>query len=176
MNNRKDKGPRINDQITASEVRLIDENGEMVGVVSVGEAIERAQEAGLELIEISPNAAPPVCKILDFGKFKYEQQKKENAAKKKQKTVTTKEVKIRPNIEEHDLQVKIKRARKFLVGGDKVRFSMMFRGRENEHKHLGMKIIERAKDELDDVSKPEMGPKLEGNQILMILVPASSDI
>ena len=125
------------------------------------------------MIEISPNAEPPVCKILDFGKFKYEQQKKDTAAKKKQKTIATKEVKIRPHIEEHDFQVKVRNARKFLEGGDKVRFSMMFRGRENEHKHLGMKIIERARDELELVSKAEMGPKLDGNQILMVLVPDS---
>ncbi len=176
MNNRKDRGPRINDKITAKEIRLIDENGEMIGVVPLEEGLRRAEEAGLELIEISPNAAPPVCKVLDFGKFKYEQQKKDNAAKKKQKTVTTKEVKIRPHIEEHDFQVKINKARKFLQGGDKVRFSMMFRGRENEHKHLGMKIIQRAKEELDDVSKPEMGPKLDGNQIIMILVPATIEL
>jgi len=176
LNNRKNnRGPRINNQIEAQEIRLIDANGEMRGVVSLQQGIEAAEKAGLDLIEISPNAEPPVCKVLDYGKYKYEQQKKENVAKKKQKTVTTKEIKIRPHIEEHDLQVKIKRARKFLHDGNKVRFSMMFRGRENEHKNFGMDIIKRAKDELDDISKAEMGPKLDGNQIIMILVPAGSE-
>lgn len=174
MSNTTIKGPRINDQITAKEIRLIDENGEMVGIVPVKQGLEAAERAGLDLIEISPNAEPPVCKVLDFGKYKYEMQKKEAAAKKKQKVIATKELKIRPNIEEHDLQVKVKQARKFLSDGDKVRFSMMFRGRENEYKHIGMKVVEKVKEDLSDVSKAESGPKLDGNQIIMILVSADA--
>lgn len=168
------QGPRINDEITAKEIRLIDENGEMLGVTSLKQALEKAEDAGMDLIEISPNAEPPVCKILDHGKYRYEMQKKENAAKKKQKVITTKELKLRPNIEDHDLQVKIKQARKFLEGGDKVRFSMMFRGRENEHKEIGLKIVHKAQEALDDIAKAEMGPKFEGNQVLMIMAPSAS--
>ncbi len=150
---------------------MVDENGEMVGVVPLSVGLDRASSAGLDLIEISPNAEPPVCKILDYGKFRYEQQKKTNASKKKQKVNVTKELKLRPNIEDHDLQVKLKAARKFLHNGDKVRFSLMFRGRENDHKDLGFVVIEKVKDQLDEIAKPEFGPKLDGRQIIMIVAP-----
>lgn len=171
MNTRPDnnKGPRINNQISAKEIRLIDENGEMMGVVSIQEGIRLAREAGLDLIEISPNAEPPVCKIFDFGKYRYELQKKEAAAKKKQKVVDTKELKLRPYIEDHDLQVKIRKARDFIQDGDKVRFSMVFRGRENEHRETGMAVIKQAQDALTDIAKAEMGPKFEGNQVIMVM-------
>lgn len=143
----------------------------MIGVVSLDEALRKAEEAGLDLVEISPNAAPPVCKILDYGKYKYEQQKKANEARKKQKTVDVKEVKIRPSIEEHDYGVKLKNARRFLESGDKVKVSMRFRGREMSHQEIGMEVLERFKSDLEDTGKPEMGPKLEGRQMIMILVP-----
>ncbi len=152
-------------------MRLVDSEGEMIGVVSLDEALRKAEEAGLDLVEISPNAAPPVCKILDYGKYKYEQQKKANEARKKQKTVDVKEVKIRPSIEEHDYGVKLKNARRFLESGDKVKVSMRFRGREMSHQEIGMEVLERFKSDLEDTGKPEMGPKLEGRQMIMILVP-----
>ncbi len=143
----------------------------MVGVVPLEEGLTRASSAGLDLIEISPNAEPPVCKILDYGKFRYEQQKKTNAAKKKQKVNVTKELKLRPHIEDHDLQVKLKNARKFLHNGDKVRFTLMFRGRENDHKDIGFTVIEKVRDELEEIAKPEFGPRLDGRQIIMIVAP-----
>lgn len=168
------KGPRVNNQITSKEIRLIDENGEMVGVVSIQEGLRMAKDAGLDLIEISPNAEPPVCKIFDLGKYRYEMQKKEAAAKKKQKVIETKELKLRPYIEDHDLQVKIRKAREFIEEGDKVRFSMVFRGRENEHREIGMAVIKQAQEALTDIAKAEMGPKFEGNQVILIMVTSSS--
>ncbi|MBI1215141.1 MAG: translation initiation factor IF-3 [Alphaproteobacteria bacterium] len=170
----RDVGPRTNGQIRAEKVRVIDEDGEMVGVMSVRDAIEKAEDAGLDLIEISPNAEPPVCKIGDFGKYRYEQQKKEAAARKNQKIVTTKEVKLRPNIEEHDIQVKLRNARRFFDDGDKVRFTLQFRGRENEHREFGYALIRRIKEELLDVGKVEMDARQEGNSIVMIMVPAKA--
>jgi len=143
----------------------------MAGVVSLTEALERADNFGLDLIEISPNAKPPVCKISDFGKFRYEEQKRLSEARKKQKTVTTKEVKIRPNIEQHDLDVKIRRAKKFIEDGNKVRFSMQFRGREHEHKDIGMKVMVGVRDIIEEIGKIEKEPRLEGGQILMITTP-----
>lgn len=143
----------------------------MVGVVSAREAQNMAQEAGLDLIEISPNAEPPVCKISDFGKYRYELQKKEAAARKNQKVVLTKELKIRPNIEEHDLQVKIRNAKRFVDDGDKVRFSMQFRGREFEHKEIGLAVLGRVRNELAEYAKIEQEPKFEGGQVIMIVVP-----
>jgi translation initiation factor IF-3 len=143
----------------------------MVGVVSVREGLSLAQEAGLDLIEISPNAEPPVCKISDFGKHRYELQKKEAAARKNQKIILTKELKIRPNIEEHDFQVKIRSAKRFVDEGDKVRFSLQFRGREFEHKEIGMAVINRARNELAEYAKIEQEPKFEGGQVIMIIVP-----
>lgn len=153
-------------------MRVIGADGEMLGVLSVREALSAAEEAGLDLIEISPNAEPPVCKISDFGKYRYELQKKEAAARKNQKVVTTKELKLRPNIEEHDIQVKLRSARRFFEDGDKVRFILQFRGREAEHKEFGWAIIRRIKEELADVGKPELDARQEGSSIVMIMVPA----
>ncbi len=167
-------GPRINNQIRADKVRLIGADGEMVGVVSVREALETAEESGLDLIEISPHAEPPVCKISDFGKYRYELQKKEAAARKNQKITVTKEVKIRPNIEEHDFQVKLRSAKRFIEEGDKVRFSMQFRGREHEHKDIGMGVMTRARDEIALLGKIEQEPRLEGGQVIMIVVPKTA--
>jgi translation initiation factor IF-3 len=146
----------------------------MVGVVSVREALAAAQEAGLDLIEISPNADPPVCKISDFGKYRYELQKKEAAARKNQKIILTKELKIRPNIEEHDLQVKIRSAKRFLDEGDKVRFSLQFRGREFEHKEIGMAVLGRVRTELAEHAKIEQEPRFEGGQVIMMIVPKTA--
>jgi translation initiation factor IF-3 len=155
-------------------VRVIDEEGEMMGIMSVRDALSKAEEAGLDLIEISPNAEPPVCKIGDFGKYRYEQQKKEAAARKNQKIVITKELKLRPNIEEHDIQVKLRNARRFFEDGDKVRFTLQFRGRENEHREFGYALIRRIKEELMDIGKVEMDARQEGNSIIMIMVPAKT--
>ncbi len=165
----KDEGPRINGQIRATSVRVIDADGEMLGVLSVREAIAKAEEAGLDLIEISPNAEPPVCKIGDIGKHRYEQQKKEAAARKNQKTVLTKELKFRPNIEEHDIQTKLRNAKRFFEDGDKVRFSLQFRGRENEHREIGWAIIKRVKEELLPFGKIESDARAEGNTIIMVM-------
>lgn len=167
-----DDGPRVNDQIRAEKIRVIDADGEMKGVMSVREALVLAEEAGLDLVEISPNTDPPVCKILDYGKYKYEQQKKAAEARKKQKIVDLKEIKIRPGIEQHDYEVKLRNARKFLEGGDKVKFTMRFRGREMSHIQLGRDLLQKMKEELAPVSKVEYEPKLEGRQMIMILVPA----
>lgn len=144
----------------------------MLGVLSTREAIQRAEDAGLDLIEISPNAEPPVCKIGDIGKFRYEQQKKEAAARKNQKTVVTKEVKFRPNIEEHDIQTKLRNAKRFFEEGDKVRFSLQFRGRENEHREIGWAIIKRVKEEMAPFGKIESDARAEGNTIIMIMSAA----
>ena len=144
----------------------------MLGVFPTKAAIEKAYDAGLDLVEVSPNADPPVCKILDYGKYKYEQQKKANEARKKQKTIDVKEVKIRPGIEDHDYQVKMKNARRFLENGDKVKVTMRFRGREMAHQDIGMAVLERMKKELEELSKVELQPKLEGRQMIMILASA----
>lgn len=165
----KDEGPRINGQIRASSVRVIDADGEMLGVLTVREAIAKAEDAGLDLIEISPNAEPPVCKIGDIGKHRYEQQKKEAAARKNQKTVLTKELKFRPNIEEHDIQTKLRNAKRFFEDGDKVRFSLQFRGRENEHREIGWALIKRVKEELLPFGKIESDARAEGNTIIMVM-------
>lgn len=165
----KDKGPRINNDIFADEVRVVGADGEMLGVMSVAAGVEAAEEAGLDLVEVSPNAKPPVCKILDYGKYKYEQQKKAAEARKKQKTVDVKEIKVRPNIEDHDYNVKIKAARKFLNNEDKVKVTLRFRGREMAHKDLAAKLLERIKTDLADLSKVELEPKMEGRQMIMVL-------
>ncbi len=169
-----DDGPRVNEQITTKEIRVVGADGEMLGVMAVSKAIQLAEEVGLDLVEISPNAEPPVCKILDYGKYKYEQQKKANEARKKQKTVDVKEVKIRPGIEDHDYNVKMKAARKFLENGDKVKVTMRFRGREMAHQQIGMDLLKRMQEELADVSKVEFSPKLEGRQVMMVLGPEAS--
>ncbi len=165
-------GPRINNQIRADKVRVIGAAGEMLGVLSIREAQAAAEEAGLDLIEISPNAEPPVCKISDFGKYRYELQKKEAAARKNQKIVLTKELKLRPNIEEHDIQVKLRSAKRFFEDGDKVRFILQFRGREAEHKEFGWALIRRIKEELSAVGKIEMDARQEGSAIVMIMTSA----
>jgi translation initiation factor IF-3 len=160
--------------ITADPIRLIGSDGEMVGVVGIQEAISKAAEAGLDLVEISPNAEPPVCKILDYGKYKYEQQKKANEAKKKQKVVEVKELKLRPTIEKHDFEVKLKKARKFIEDGNKVKFTLRFRGREMSHIELGMNVLKQYQTELEDIAKAELEPKTEGRQMIMILGPETA--
>lgn len=143
----------------------------MLGVMSVEEGVAAAEEAGLDLVEVSPNADPPVCKILDFGKYKYEQQKKAAEARKKQKTVDVKEIKVRPNIEDHDYQVKLKAAKRFLGNEDKVKVTLRFRGREMAYKDMAAKLLDRIRDDLSDLSKVEFEPKMEGRQMIMILAP-----
>jgi translation initiation factor IF-3 len=152
-------------------VRLVDENGEMVGVVSTGEGLEMAKDAGLDLVEISPNADPPVCKILDFGKFKFEEQKKRHEQRKKQKIIAVKEIKMRPSIDVHDYDVKIRNARRFIDDGDKVKVTIRFRGRELAHQQLGMKVLERMRDDMEEVSKVEQTPQMEGRMMIMVIAP-----
>jgi|TARA_B100001964_G_scaffold84870_1_gene95788 translation initiation factor IF-3 len=152
-------------------IRVVGADGEMVGVVSVEEAIEMAYEVGLDLVEVSPNADPPVCKILDYGKFKYEKQKKQHEARKKQKTIDVKEIKMRPSIDVHDYEVKMRNARRFLDDGDKVKITIRFRGREMAHQELGMKVLDRVREELDDLTKVEQFPKLEGRMMTMVIAP-----
>ncbi len=165
------KGPRVNEDILEEEVRLIDEKGENHGAVQTEKAIEMAKAAGLDLVEISPNATPPVCKILDYGKYKYEAQKKASLARKKQKTVDVKEIKLRPGIEKHDYDVKMRAIDKFLSGGDKVKVTLRYRGREMAHQELGMEVLNRVRDQFADVTKIEQMPKMEGRQMIMILAP-----
>ena len=153
------------------EIRLVDERGEMVGVVSRNEALDMAADAGLDLVEIAPNADPPVCKILDFGKYKYEEQKKKNEAKKKQKVIEVKEVKFRPSIDDHDYDVKMRSMQKFIGEGDKVKVTMRFRGRELAHQELGMDVLMRVKGDLDTVAKVEQFPRMEGRQMTMVVSP-----
>lgn len=153
------------------KVRLIDENGEMMGVLPTRAALEKAQAAGLDLVEISPNADPPVCKILDYGKYRYQEQKRKSEARKKQKVVEIKELKLRPGIEEHDFDVKMKAAIRFLEAGDKVKFTLRFRGREMAHQHLGFKLMQRVKEVLEGKMKVDQEPKLEGNQAIMVVSP-----
>ncbi len=171
MPRRKDDGPRMNSDITVSEVRLVDAEGEMHGVVATSKAIEMAEEAGLDLVEVSPNAEPPVCKILDYGKYKYEQQKKANQARKKQKTVEVKEVKMSPRIEQNDYDVKLRNARRFLESGNKVKVSMRFRGREMAHQDIGRELFTKMCTELEELCVIELHPKFEGRQMIMILGP-----
>lgn len=165
-------GPRINDQIRAREIRVVDEQGEMLGVMTPFEAIKIAQEQGLDLVEISPNAAPPVCKILDYGKYKYELQKKAAEARKKQKIIEIKELKLRPTIGAHDYEIKIKQARKFIEEGDKVKFTLRFRGREQAHLDLSLGVMRRAKADLAEITKVEQDITSEGRQAVMVLMPA----
>ena len=167
----KPKGPRTNDRIRASEVQVIGSDGKNCGTISLKEAIELAREEGLDLVEISPNASPPVCKIIDIGKYKYDLQKKANKAKKKQKITSLKEIKLRPVTEIHDYNFKIKNAQKFLEKGDKVKFTVKFRGREMQHKHLGNELMERIINDTKSLGKVEIYPKLEGRQIIMIIQP-----
>jgi len=167
----KDTGPRVNERITAPKVRLIGPDGGNHGVVDIDTARDAAAQVGLDLVEISPNADPPVCKVLDFGKYKYEQQKKANVAKKKQKTQDVKEIKMRPGIDVHDYETKMKSMNKFLTAGDKVKVTLRFRGREMAHQDLGLKVLQRVQDDISDVAKVESHPRMEGRQMTMVVAP-----
>lgn len=167
----KAEEPRVNRGIRAPSIRLIDHNGNMVGVVPVAEGLRLAEQVGLDLVEISPGAEPPVCKVLDYGKYKYEVQKREHEARKKQKVIQIKEIKLRPTIDKHDLDIKMKHTREFLEEGDKVRISLRFRGREMDHTNLGFQVIERVQEALKDCAKIEQFPKMEGKQIVMTVGP-----
>ena len=162
-------GPKFDDLIQADKVRVIDENGENLGVMFTNEAIEQANELGLNLVEVSPGADPPVCKFLDVGKYRYEAQKKANQARKTQKTQQIKEIKMRPNIDDHDYDVKMRSIMKFLEEGDKVKMTLRFRGREMAHQELGMDLLKRVQDDTAEIAKIEAYPRLEGRQMLMVL-------
>ncbi|MCH7863649.1 MAG: translation initiation factor IF-3 [Proteobacteria bacterium] len=155
----------------ADPLRVVDADGEMVGVISKEEGLEIAYEAGLDLVEVSPNADPPVCKVLDYGKYKYEAQKKANEARKKQKIIDIKEIKMRPGIDEHDYQVKMRSVRRFLDEGDKVKMTIRFRGREMAHQELGMKVLDRVREEVDELAKVEQFPRTEGRLMTMVIAP-----
>ena len=161
----------MNDAIRAPKVRCIDPEGTQLGVLETSEAIRQAEEFGLDLVEVQPNVDPPVCKILDYGKFKYEAQKRANEARKKQKIIDVKEIKLRPNIDEHDYQVKMRAINRFLEEGDKVKLTLRFRGREMAHHELGSKILDRVQEDLDSIAKVEQFPKLEGRQMTMVFAP-----
>ena len=164
-------GPRINDEIRVPRVLLIDQNGEKQGIMPTSSALEAAEEAGLDLVEVSPTADPPVCKILDYGKYKFQEQKKKNEARKRQKLVEVKEIKLRPNIDIHDYEVKTKAMHRFFEEGDKVKVTLRFRGRELAHPELGMKLLQQVRTEFEPVAKVEHEPRMEGKQMIMILAP-----
>ena len=165
------EGPRINEEIRVPRVLLIDENGEKQGEMPTAAALEAAQEAGLDLVEVSPTAVPPVCKILDYGKFKFQEQKKKNEARKRQKIVEVKEIKLRPNIDDHDYDVKAKAMHRFFEEGDKVKVTLRFRGREMAHPELGMQLLQKVKADFEESTKVEYEPRIEGRQMIMILAP-----
>ncbi|HVY11997.1 MAG TPA: translation initiation factor IF-3 [Alphaproteobacteria bacterium] len=167
-------GPRVNREIMARQVRLIDADGEMQGVVATPQALEAAEAAGLDLVEISPNSDPPVCKILDYGKYKYELHKKAAVARKKQKVVELKEIKLRPTIDDNDFNIKMRAAKGFLEEGDKVKVTLRFRGREMAHQELGMQLLTKVKEVLGALARVEFDARFEGRQIVMILAPADS--
>ena len=167
----KDKGPKSNNRINSPEVQVIASNGENLGILNTNEAIAMAKEEGLDLIEIAPNAKPPVCKIIDMGKYKYDAQKKANKAKKKQKKIEIKEIKLRPVTETHDYQFKIKHAQKFISKGDKVKFTIRFKGRELQHSHLGNELMNKIKEDMQDIGKVELDPKFDGKQMIMVIQP-----
>ena len=164
-------GPRINGAIRVPKVRCIDPDGNQLGVLDTREALIKAEDFGLDLVEVQPNAEPPVCKILDYGKFKYEAQKRANEARKKQKIIEVKEIKFRPNIDEHDYQVKMRNVTKFLGAGDKVKVTLRFRGREMAHQELGANVLKRVREETEEIAKVEAMPKMEGRQMIMVLAP-----
>ncbi len=164
-------GPRSNREIRIPKVQLIGANGENLGIVPTDQALKMAEEAGLDLVEISPNVEPPVCKILDLGKLKYSNQKKAAEARKKQKVVEVKEIKMRPNIDTHDYEVKMKAMGRFFDEGDKVKVTLKFRGREMAHQELGMKLLQQVKADVLEIAKVEAEPKLEGRQMMMVLAP-----
>ena len=168
---REPTGPRINDQIRSREVRLIDATGQNVGVVAKFDAIAQAEAAGLDLVEVSPDADPPVCKILDFGKYKYQEQKKAAEARKNQKIVEIKEIKMRPGIDDNDYDVKMRAIKRFFEEGDKVKITLRFRGREMAHSQLGMLVLQRVKADTEPIAKVESEPRFEGKQMVMILAP-----
>ena len=167
----KDRGPRSNNRISSPEVQVITSNGENLGTLSTNEAISMAKHQGLDLIEIAPNANPPVCKIIDMGKNKYDAQKKANLAKKKQKIIALKEIKMRPVTETHDYEFKVKNAKKFIAKGDKVKFTIRFKGRELQHSHLGNELMTKIKDDMKDIGKVELHPKFDGKQMIMVIQP-----
>ena len=167
----KDRGPKSNNRITAPEVQVIGTDGDNIGILNTNEAISMAKEQGLDLIEIAPNAKPPVCKIIDMGKFKYDAQKKANVAKKKQKIVLLKEIKMRPVTEAHDYDFKVKNAKKFIGKGDKVKFTIRFKGRELQHSHLGRELMDKIKVDMQDIGKVELHPKFDGKQMIMVIQP-----
>ena len=168
---KKDTGPRVNERIASPEVRVIGTDGKQLGILSIREALNAAENADSDLVEISPEAKPPVCKIIEYGKLKYQEQKKKNQAKKKQKTIEVKEIKIRPGIEKHDYEVKIRALSKFILNGNKVKVTMRFRGREMEHKDLGFELLNKLQVEVQKIAKTEVTPKIYGKQIMMVLVP-----
>ncbi len=165
-------GPRVNEKILSLKVRLVDEAGEMVGILSQKEALDRAYKAGLDLVEVSPNADPPVCKILDYGKYKFEEQKRRAEIRKKQKVIEIKEIQLRPVIDKHDFEVKMRSARKFIEDGDKLKVTLRFRGRELSHQELGTDVLNRVRETLEDIAKVEQYPKLEGKRMIMVMGPA----
>ena len=167
----KPRGPRYNNRITSPEVQVINSEGENLGVINIQEAISIAKKENLDLIEIAPNAKPPVCKIMDMGKYKYDQQKKLNKAKKKQKKIELKEIKLRPVTEVHDYTFKIKNAQKFISKGDKVKFTIKFKGREMQHTNLGNELMEKIKLDMQSIGKVELQPKFEGKQMIMVIQP-----
>ena len=167
----KDKGPRSNNRIFSSEVQVIASDGENLGILNTTEAIAKAKNQGLDLIEIAPNTNPPVCKIMDMGKYKYDAQKKANLAKKKQKIISLKEIKMRPVTETHDYEFKVKNAKKFIAKGDKVKFTIRFKGRELQHSHLGNELMSKIKEDMKDIGKVEMHPKFDGKQMIMVIQP-----
>ena len=167
----KDRGPRSNNRISSPEVQVIGSDGQNLGILNTNEAISKAKNQGLDLIEISPKANPPVCKIMDMGKYKYDAQKKANLAKKKQKIVSLKEIKMRPVTETHDYEFKVKNAKKFISKGDKVKFTIRFKGRELQHSHLGNELMTKIKDDMKEVGKVELHPKFDGKQMIMVIQP-----
>ena len=167
----KDRGPKSNNRINSPEVQVIASNGENLGILNTNEAIAMAKEEGLDLIEIAPNAKPPVCKIIDMGKYKYDIQKKANKAKKKQKKIELKEIKLRPVTEVHDYTFKIKNAQKFIAKGDKVKFTIRFKGRELQHSHLGNELMTKIKEDMKDIGKVELHPKFDGKHMIMVIQP-----
>ena len=167
----KDRGPKANNRINSPEVQVIASNGENLGILNTNQAIAMAKEEGLDLIEIAPKANPPVCKIIDMGKFKYDAQKKANLAKKKQKIISLKEIKMRPVTETHDYEFKVKNAKKFIAKGDKVKFTIRFKGRELQHSHLGNELMTKIKEDMKDIGKVELHPKFDGKQMIMVIQP-----
>ena len=167
----KARGPRSNNRISSPDVQVINNDGENLGILSTNEAVSIAKNQGLDLIEIAPNAKPPVCKIMDMGKYKYDAQKKANLAKKKQKIILLKEIKMRPVTETHDYEFKVKNAKKFISKGDKVKFTIRFKGRELQHSHLGNELMTKIKEDMKDVGKVELDPKFDGKQMIMVIQP-----